>query len=397
MKALIVFVALLCTHIGYSQNYWTGKASLPSSARYAAVGFSIDSSGYICCGQIDNGSYTHDLWAFNPINNTWIQKASLPGPNIYGPSAFVINGIAYVGNGHLINGSNVNEFYGYNPLTNVWTTIASFPGLSRYSCGTFVLNNKGYIVCGTTGNLYLNELWEYDPLTNVWTQKASIPGSGRAHPVCFSLNNFGYVTTGKNNSGSYLNDTWKYNPSTNVWTQIGNIGNVERTAGVGFVLNNKGYCGSGISESGSELCDFWEFDPVTEIWTEIAYIPEGLGRHGASSFAIDNKGFILTGIKSGTCLSDVWEYYPNVGSAAISNNLIDPIIWFPYPSTNIINIFSSRTLDCNVRIFEIGGKLLIDKNITIPNTFNSFLNSKGVYIIQITAKSYSKTSKLLIK
>ena len=340
MKKLVIsfiFITFISLSL-FSQNYWGPKADLPGSSRYAAVGFSIDSLGYLLCGQVSSSSYSVDMWQFNPTTNSWVQKSNIPGPNIYGPSAFVINGIAYVGNGHLINGSNTNAFYKYNPSTNQWTSIASFPGSARYGCGFFVLNNKGYIFGGTTGSVYLKDLWEYNPATNQWTQKATLPGNERAHPVCFSIGNKAYMTSGKKTVGNYLNDTWEYNPSTNSWTQKGNISTFGRTVASGFAINGMGYCGCGVDPSGNELNDFWQFDPSTGQWSQIATIIEATGRHGASSFAINSKGYILTGLHGSIYKKDIWEYWPiqnTTISLTSANGSDNQTICVNNPITNI--------------------------------------------------------------
>ncbi len=383
-KFLLIFLTLFFFYVSNSQNYWMPKANLPGSPRYASVGFSIDSTGYIVGGQVSSSSYTNEMWALNPFTNTWVQKANFPGGSLYGLTAFVINGIAYVGNGHFINGTNTNNYYKYDPSTNTWTSVASFPGSARYGCGFFVLNGKGYVFGGTTGSVYLKDLYEYDPMTNSWSQKASLPGNERAHPVCFAVNGKGYVTTGKKAVGVYLNDTWEYDPATNTWSQKGNIANFGRTVAAGFTINGKGYCGSGVDTSGSELKDFWEYDPATGQWTQVATIDEATGRHGASSFSIFNRGYILTGLHGSTYMKDVWEYFPNNSGVGIAKQKEASFSVFPNPTTGMI--YFSINQNSKIKRLEIydqlGKKVLFAKDIS-SNALDLSSLDNGLYFMKI--------------
>lgn len=58
-------------------NIWTMKANLPTGARWDAIGFSIGSKGYIGLGLIVTSStvYYKDFWEYDPAGDTWTQKA----------------------------------------------------------------------------------------------------------------------------------------------------------------------------------------------------------------------------------------------------------------------------------------------------------------------------------
>src|SRR6476620_4310173 len=120
MKAFTLLVAILfaaCLNNNYAQGTWTKKADFGGTARYAAVGFSIGSKGYIGTGY--DGSDRNDFWEYNPATNAWTQKANFGGTPRRFATGFSIGSKGYIGTGY--DGSDRNDFWEYNPATNSWT------------------------------------------------------------------------------------------------------------------------------------------------------------------------------------------------------------------------------------------------------------------------------------
>src|SRR6185436_15940769 len=67
-------------------DYWTQKADFGGSPRCGAVAFSIDNTGYV-----GTGSFTKDVWEYNPVTNSWLQKADCPGKERWGAIGLSIN------------------------------------------------------------------------------------------------------------------------------------------------------------------------------------------------------------------------------------------------------------------------------------------------------------------
>ncbi|KAA9325989.1 Ig-like domain-containing protein [Adhaeribacter soli] len=405
-------------------NTWTQKSDFPGTARANAIGFSIGSLGYVGTGIRSNTSGSvftlfDDFWEFNPTTNTWLQKASIPGNERWAAVGFTINSKGYVGLGSDNTGFK-NDLREYNPATNTWTTKATFGGAARNSAVAFVLGTKAFVGTGLIRSPFNStyktaDIWQYDPVTNTWIQKPSIPGLERDGAVAFNIGSKGYLGTGTtifgesssffeytpdftvattalNSSilcpGASLNIAFTLNgipempyagniftaqlsdkygsfatptvlgtlngttagtivttipantPNGNAyrirvvsstpvasiiidngtnmnvgspgdkdtWTQKASFGGGSRQEAVSFSIGSKGYLGTG--EFGFFKDDFWEYDPVTDTWSQKANFAGGL-RKGAVGFSIGSKGYVGTGLdNSRNYKNDFWEYNP---------------------------------------------------------------------------------------
>ena len=75
---LLFFLSIIEFNVN-AQSFWVQKADLCDFTRYAAVGFAIGGTGYVCGGRSnDIVKYLNDLWAYDPIGDTWSQKADFP-------------------------------------------------------------------------------------------------------------------------------------------------------------------------------------------------------------------------------------------------------------------------------------------------------------------------------
>ncbi|MFN0189442.1 MAG: T9SS type A sorting domain-containing protein [Bacteroidia bacterium] len=245
-------------------NSWTQKADFGGVARKGAVGFSIGQKGYIGTGGLDlfSGSYFNDFWEYDPAGNSWVQKAAFGGTARYAAVGFSINAKGYLGLGD-DTGAGMHDFWEYDQISDSWTQIASIsitPAL-MFAAG-FSIGNKGYVGTGWDGTQTHNDFWEYDPALNLWTQKANFSGSIRTAAVGFSIGNKGFIGTGQ--YAIFENDFWEYDPATNSWTQRVNVSGIGRRDAVAFSIGNKGYIGVGQDTSGFTT-DFWEYHDTTAL------------------------------------------------------------------------------------------------------------------------------------
>ena len=150
-------------------------------------------------------------------------------------------------------------------------------GTARSSAVAFAVGQEGYVGTGYDGYNYLSDFWQYDVPSNSWTQIAPFPPGARYEAVAFAIGNYGYVSTGYDGLNPQK-DFWQYDPSTNppmgTWTPERSMGGEKRYSAVSFVYNNKGYIVTGVN-SGTAVNDFWVFDPTqndTSQWSELRHI-----------------------------------------------------------------------------------------------------------------------------
>ena len=89
---------------------WTQKADFGGTARSAAVGFSIDTKGYI-----GTGNFTKDFWEYDPSSNTWTQKANFSGTARSSAVGFSIGTKGYIGTGN--DGTFRKDFWEFDPYS----------------------------------------------------------------------------------------------------------------------------------------------------------------------------------------------------------------------------------------------------------------------------------------
>jgi N-acetylneuraminic acid mutarotase len=143
-----------------SLNTWTQKADFGGTPRKGAVGFSIASKGYIGTGSEGVASYKKDFWEFTPAGNgpgSWIQKTSFSGTARDGAVGFSINSKGYIGTG--LDGSFKADFWEYDANINTWVQISDFGGARNKAVG-FSIGSKGYFGTGS----FNNDFWEYNTL-----------------------------------------------------------------------------------------------------------------------------------------------------------------------------------------------------------------------------------------
>lgn len=258
----------------FDHGYWTQKASCPGTARSSAFAFASESKGYIGTGY-DGVNYYKDFWEFDPVGNAWTQKSDFPGVARYGATAFYLNGIGYAGAG--FNSNYYMDFYKYNPQTDTWETGVSIQGTKRAFATNFIVDNKAYVVGGINNGEYVKDFWAFNPETQLWEEKAQIWDKtdysfdddyttiARVNSVSFVIDGLAYLATG--DTGGLNKYTWEYNPDTDRWNEKTEFEGSARTAAVAFAIDNRGFVLTGRSTSSSTSLfydDMWEFKPMDE-------------------------------------------------------------------------------------------------------------------------------------
>ena len=82
---------------------------------------------------------------------------------------------------------------------------------------------------------------------------------------------------------------------------------------VTFALDGKGYAITGTRFVFAPTSDVYQYDPVTDEWSELASFP-GAARSFAIGQAYNGKGYLGFGATSSAYLRDIWEYDPQANS-----------------------------------------------------------------------------------
>lgn len=311
IKALIVIPFILGLLFSFANTLtaqgdaWNQKGDFGGTARYEAVGLSINGKGYIGTGRIPGfPAFLTDFWEYDPSTEVWTQKADFIGACSNAVS-FVIGDKGYVGTGRIFGFSASQFFYEYDAALNTWTQKANVPRAASNAVG-FSIGNKGYVGALDSSQ---GDFWEYDPTADAWTRKADFGGVPREGVIGFNLNDQGYIGLGRNpgGSGTYYSDIWKYDPLSDTWEEKKPFpGSVSSTEQVSIDVNARGYVL--LFEYLTSLQTFWEYNPTLDQWIQrstTGLIP----RSSPAGFSLNGKGYIGTG-SSGTGRKDVWEYDP---------------------------------------------------------------------------------------
>ncbi|MDG1841771.1 MAG: T9SS type A sorting domain-containing protein [Crocinitomicaceae bacterium] len=232
----------------YIQDDWDNEASIggPNGAglnRGSASAFSIKNKGYVCLGQGQTNGFFKDLWEFDPSTETWSQKADFIGSQRRQAVGFAIDTFGYVGTGVDAFGFK-KDMYKYDPSNNSWVQINDFGGSARKEAVGFAMGGQAYIGTGDDG-VKLSDFWQYEPISDLWIQKANFPGSPRKGAVGWGIFPQAFISTGEDENHVYTNDLWEYNYYADNWIQRADFIGSGRSNAIAFVLNNVAYVGSG--------------------------------------------------------------------------------------------------------------------------------------------------------
>ena len=308
---LIIYGSIpLITQASYC---WMQRSNVGTTNRYAAMGFSIGTKGYVACGYSGGGK--NDLWEYDAITNTWTQKANYPGGNIWAGAGFAVGNKGYISIG--TGGSNYpTDTYEYNPANNTWTSKAPFPSSGRQDCWAFGIGNYGYIVGGWKPGYY-NETWRFDPALNAWTQMAAFGGGVISGMRGFVIGNIAYSVGGLNSVTIGSNQIWAYDPAANSWTSKASLPGTGRHSATCFEMNGKGIAGGGFNGS-TGFIDFYEYTPSTNSWTTITPYSSTRPLGYPVCFTIGSEGYIATG-KTGTSSNSNQTWMLTTGISASIN------------------------------------------------------------------------------
>lgn len=234
-----------------------------------------------------------------------------------GAAAFVINNVGYVVGGYVKNEGVVND--GAALKGETWSAIADFPGTARQMAVGFSINETGYVGLGSTGTEDLKDFYKYDSKANTWTKIADFPGRARYGAVAFTLGNAAYVGLGSTKTDAKFSDFYKYDPTADTWTAVPSPFKYKKAFAFAFVIGDKAYVGGGYANSSNLPEDFYSFDgkdwkPLADLNRKDDKYTYDVRKYNASSFAIGNFGYVVSGKNSSSITNSVWKYDPATDS-----------------------------------------------------------------------------------
>ena len=96
------------------------------------------------------------------------------------------------------------------------------------------------------------------------------------------------------------------------WQQVASVP-IGKHHPVTFAIEGKGYAITGSNSSNTPTDDVFQYDPTTNQWTQLSDFP-GTDRGFAIGQAYNGKGYIGFGLSSFNYLNDIWEYDPATNS-----------------------------------------------------------------------------------
>lgn len=150
----------------------------------------------------------------------------------------------------------------------------------------------------------------------VWMRRSDLDGVTRGQASSFTIDNKGYLCCGfRGTNKTYLKDLWVYDINNDYWTQCADMPDEAqgRHSATAFALNGKGYITTGVQKNEStNLADTWEYDPNTDSWTRKDDFGGG-ARYGALAFSIGGYGYVGTGYND-NYLKDFYRFDPNAAT-----------------------------------------------------------------------------------
>ncbi|MEM9982454.1 MAG: kelch repeat-containing protein [Bacteroidota bacterium] len=143
---------------------WTQKVSFTGSKRSGATAFVINGKAYVGFGR-NNGIYEEDFWEYDPTTDSWrrLQDMDETSEAIAREFAvgFVIDSRGYVTTGN--RNTPMTSTWEYDPTLDEWTEKTAMEGIARLEGIGFVVRNRGFLVTGRNANQRLDDLWELAP------------------------------------------------------------------------------------------------------------------------------------------------------------------------------------------------------------------------------------------
>jgi len=159
---------------------WTKKADMPEETTASAC-FVLNGIGYVGTGTqgpLSPQVLSRSLWAYDPRTDTWTRKAGFPGTARYRAVGFSLNGRGYIGTGlqSVTETAAVvfKDIWEYDPQADAWMQKPDFGGPARGAAVSFTLGTRVFIGTGVGSTRQL--------LGDFWRTVPAAPPGGRRSP-----------------------------------------------------------------------------------------------------------------------------------------------------------------------------------------------------------------------
>ena len=312
------------------------------------------------------------LYSWNTFTNTYtvihnFNSATGGGP--HGEPMLHSNGKIY---GMTYFGGQYNKgvLYSYNLSTSTYTALHHFDGFSGYHPKGSLLEASNGLLYGMApdgGASFDGVLFSFDPVTNSMSKKVDFYqtlGTWPQGTLIQASNGLLYGTLA--DGGIYMNGTlFSYDIQSNTCSKIFDFNSIDGEQPVGD-LYEYGIHIYGLATYGGAYAygTAYRVDIANNAFTKLADLSGATGRYPNGAFDI----LVPTGI-------------PAIQQESIGI--------YPNPAENIlmVNLPGVNTSDYRIRVFDLAGKLIIEKSnaVVVEQTVNLDLQSlhSGMYFLQL--------------
>ena len=145
---------------------WTKKTDMPETIAAPAT-FVLRGKGYVGTGMV-SGALSRNLWEYDPRRDNWTRRAPFPGPARFRAVGFSVDTKGYLGTGIASQNETsavvFKDLWDYDPRTDAWTRQPDFGGSARGAAVAFVLGSRAFIGTGVDSDRQrLRDCWRVGP------------------------------------------------------------------------------------------------------------------------------------------------------------------------------------------------------------------------------------------
>ncbi len=194
-------------------------------------------------------------------------------------------------------------------VAQTWTQLPDFPGIERDDASAFVIGTDIYVGTGMDAGFQNTSDWyRFNTLDNSWTAIASLPATGRQYCSAFAFDGIGHLLGGYV-QGVPSAEVFLYDPSVDQWNAATPL-NDAVYASTSFTIDSKGYLCSGVLSNFLPSTLLWIYNATAASWSSGALI-DTLPMSRAASFAHDGRGYVVGGMPvTNGALAGAWRYDP---------------------------------------------------------------------------------------
>ncbi len=265
------------------KDTWIRKADFPGGPRQELSCFVINGLAYVGSGRdVETGMCYSSYYCYNPKTNTWSQIANCPVAR-YAGVGFSIDSVGYFACGLYSGGPRMDDLYAYNPSTNKWVKKSNVnSGGGRAFPIAMSFNGKGYLYGGFTGSSILNGIWEYNPINDQWSYKSAAPNGDRSYAFGFVIGSKMFLGMGRTYGTEDKKDWYYFDLTNNTWNEVSEHPSLNTVGGASFVIGNSGYTIGG-------------FDVPGKIYSNVNKLVLKAGDDNTSIGALNNANTTING------------------------------------------------------------------------------------------------------